>query len=134
MFGNIAFRASRRRGTRSHSGRWPNKKPRLPAKADTLRRFSFAGPNGTTYRQRRSTSPWRAGSAVAGHTHGVAGRGHHAGDRAPLRPGRIPAAAVASVLVPVVRRRHGNGLALVRHYHQRHWGIEARIGTARKRT
>src|SRR3954463_13555 len=37
MYGNTAFRASRHRDTRSRSGRWPNKKPRLPAGADTLR-------------------------------------------------------------------------------------------------
>src|SRR4051812_10492749 len=45
MFGNTAFPASRRRGTRSRSGRWPNKKPRLPAGAGRLRPIpAFQGP------------------------------------------------------------------------------------------
>ena len=65
---------------------------------------------------------WRA--------HVVARRHRHAGDRASLWPRRLPAAAVASVLVPVVRRRDGDGLALLRHHHQRDRRAEARAGAA----
>ena len=51
-----------------------------------------------------------------------------------LRPRRIPAPAGASVLVPIVRRRHGNGLAFLGHHHQRSRRAQARPGSARRRT
>ena len=41
---------------------------------------------------------------------------------------------VASLLVPVVRRRDGHGLAFVRHHHERHRRPEARTGAAAGRT
>ena len=50
----------------------------------------------------------------------------HRGDRASLRPRRVAAPAGASVLVPVVRRRDGHGLALLRHHHQRDRRAQAR--------
>ena len=64
--------------------------------------------------------PWLA------RAHGRARRHRLPGDRSSLRPRRAAAAAVASVLVPVVRRGHGNGLAFVRHHHQRHRRAQAR--------
>ena len=61
-------------------------------------------------------------------------RGDRRGDRPPLRPRRAAAPAGASVLVPVVRRGDGDGLAFVGHHHQRHRRLEARAGAARRRT
>ena len=63
---------------------------------------------------------------MAGGAHDPPGRGHQPGDRPPLRPRRAAAPAGASVLVPVVRRGDGHGLALVRHHHQRHRRAQAR--------
>ena len=60
-------------------------------------------------------------------------RRHLPGHRASLRPRRIPAAALASLLVPVLRRRHGHGLALVGHHHERHRRAEARPRAAGRR-
>jgi hypothetical protein len=42
------------------------------------------------------------------------------------RPRQIPPEAIAFVLVPIVRRRDGNGLALFRYYYQRYRRIETR--------
>ena len=98
---------------------------------DTIRpNPALQGRNGKTHRQRRSSSPWRTCAAMAGDAHVLARRRHHAGDRAALRPRRIPAAAVASVLVSIVRRRDGHGLAFVRHHDQRHRRLEARARAA----
>ena len=58
--------------------------------------------------------------------HGAARPRDHRGDRASLRPRRVPAAARPPVLVPVVRRRHGHGLAFVGHHHERARRAEAR--------
>jgi hypothetical protein len=33
---------------------------------------------------------------------------------------------LAPILVSIVRRRHGNGLAFLRHHHQCDWGLETR--------
>ena len=52
------------------------------------------------------------------------------GDRASLRPRRVPAPARPSLLVPVVRRRDGHGLAFLRHHHQRDRRAEARADAA----
>ncbi len=87
-------------------------------------------PDGPSYRQRRSTPARRARAAVAGRAHGFARRHRLSGDRPPLRARRVPAPPVASLLVPVVRRRHGHGLAFVRHHDQRHRRLEARAGAA----
>src|SRR3984893_6383242 len=96
--------------------------------------IGVAAANGKTNRKRRSTPARRTCAAVAGDPDVVARRRHHSGDRPSLRPRRIPAAAIASVLVPVVRRGHGHGLAFVRHHHQRHRRPQARPGTALRRT
>ena len=58
-------------------------------------------------------------------------RRHLPSDRSPLRPRRAAAAAGASLLVPVLRRRHGHGLAFLGHHHERHRRAEARAGAAR---
>ena len=60
------------------------------------------------------------------------GADHRRGDRPGLWPRRVPAPARQSLLVPVVRRGDGDGLAFVRHHHQRHRRAEARAGAARK--
>ncbi len=69
---------------------------------------------------------------MAGDADGLPGRRYHAGDRPPLRPRRVPAPAGPSVLVPVVRRGDGHGLAFVRHHHQRDRRAQARPGAARR--
>ncbi len=51
-----------------------------------------------------------------------------------LRPRRVAAPSRPSLLVPVLRRRDGHGLALVGHHHQRHRRAEARADAARRRT
>ena len=66
-------------------------------------------------------------------SHEPARRGDLAGDRASLRPRRASAAARPPVLVPVVRRRDGHGLAFLGHHHQRDRRAEARAEAARKR-
>ena len=53
-------------------------------------------------------------------------RRHRRGDRRHLRPRRVAAPARAPVLVPVVRRRHGHGLALLGDHHERDRRAEAR--------
>jgi hypothetical protein len=60
--------------------------------------IGVAAANGKTNRERRSTSARRTRPAVAGDPDVVARRRHRSGHRPPLRPRRIPAAAVASVL------------------------------------
>ena len=60
-------------------------------------------------------------------------RGDERGDRPPLRPRRAAAPARASVLVPVLRRRDGHGLAFLRHHHQRDRRAEARPDAAVRR-
>ena len=66
--------------------------------------------------------------------HDAARRGHRRGDRPPLRPRRVAAAPGSSVLVPVVRRGHGHGLAFLRHHHQRDRRAQARSRAAVGRT
>ena len=56
-----------------------------------------------------------------------------AGHRPSLRPRRAAAPARPSVLVPVLRRRHGHGLAFLRHHHQRHRRAQARADAASPR-
>ena len=51
-----------------------------------------------------------------------------------IRPRRVAAPAGTSVLVPVVRRGDGDGLAFLRHHHQRHRRAEARPDAAVRRT
>src|SRR5829696_7021785 len=51
-----------------------------------------------------------------------------------LWPGRASPAPLPPILVPVVRSCHGDGLALLRYHHQRHWGAETRPDAARRRT
>ena len=55
------------------------------------------------------------------------------GDRPGVWARRAAAAAGASVLVPVVRRRDGDGLAFVRHHDERHRRAEARARAAERR-
>ena len=85
-----------------------------------------------TIRKRRPAAAWRARAEMAGGPHDPPRRGHQPGDRPPLRPRRAVAPAGASVLVPVVRRGDGHGLAFLRHHHQRHRRAEARADAARK--
>src|SRR5215207_4405043 len=49
-------------------------------------------------------------------------------------PGRASPAPLPPLLVPVLRSRHGDGLALLRYHHQRHWGAETRPDAAWWRT
>ena len=86
--------------------------------------------NGAKVRKRRPAAARRPRAEMAGGPHDPAGRGDEPGDRASLRPRRAAAPAGASVLVPVVRRRHGDGLAFLRHHHQRHRRAQARADAA----
>ena len=79
--------------------------------------FVLRRPNGSTGGQRRSAASQRPGAGMARPAHGPARRGHHGSDRPPLWTRGIPAPSGASLLVPVVRRRHGHGLAFLRHHH-----------------
>ena len=67
---------------------------------------------------------------MAGGPHDPAGRGDDPGRGAPLRPRRAAAPAGKSVLVSGFRRRHGDGLAFVRHHDQRHRRAQARADAA----
>ena len=89
--------------------------------------------DGPTRRQRRPAASRRPGAGLARPAHGAARRGDRRGDRARLWPRRVPAPAGASVLVPVVRRGDGDGLALVGDHHERARRAEARARAARGR-
>src|SRR5687768_15351209 len=52
-------------------------------------------------------------------------------DRPSLWPRRISPAPFTSILVPVARRGHGDGLAFLGHHHERHRRLEAGPLTAR---
>ncbi len=80
--------------------------------------------------QCRFAASWRASAGVAGPAHGAARRGDRRGGGAGIRARRVPAAAGAPVLVPGVRLRDGDGLAFLRHHHQRHRRPEARAEAA----
>src|ERR1700686_3564201 len=101
---------------------------------DTLAQTWTLRFDGKTIRQRNSSFARRTRAALAGDAHVLARRHHHAGRRPPLRPRRVLAAAVSSVLVPVIRGGHGHGLALVRDHHERDRRVEARAGAALRRT
>ena len=88
---------------------------------------------GPQSRKRRPAAAWRPRAGLARRAHDAARRRDQPGDRAPLRARRAAAPARASVLVPVVRRRDGHGLALLRHHHERHRRAEARPRAARRR-
>src|SRR5947209_310783 len=62
-----------------------------------------------------------ARAGMARRAHDPARRGDQPGDRASLWTRRTARAPRPPVLVSVVRRRHGNGLAFLRHHHQRAW-------------
>src|ERR1700676_772730 len=106
----------------------PGRQPDTLAQTWTLR---F---DGKTIRQRNSSFARRTRAALAGDAHVLARRHYYAGHRPPLWPRRVPAAPVSSVLVPVIRGGHGDGLAFVRNHHQRHWRPQARAGAALGRT
>ncbi len=83
--------------------------------------------------QRRPAAPWRARAALARRTDDAARRGHHASHRDRIRARRVPAPARPSLLVPVVRRGHGHGLALVGDHDLGDRGAEARARSAFRR-
>ena len=70
-------------------------------------------------RQRRSSASRRPGPRLAGRADDAARHGDGRGDRPSLWPRRVPAPPGPSLLVPVVRRGDGDGLAFVGHHHQR---------------
>ncbi len=85
-------------------------------------------------RQRRPAAAWRARAALARRADDAARRGHHAGDRHRIRARRVFAPPRPSLLVPVVRRRHGHGLAFVGDHDLGHRRAEARARAAFRRT
>ena len=94
----------------------------------------YCGRYGTPHRKRRSAAAWRPRAELARRPHDAARRRDQRGDRPSLWPRRVAAPARPSLLVPVLRRRHGHGLAFLRHHHQRHRRAEARPGAAVGRT
>src|ERR1700681_2000625 len=106
----------------------------LARQPDRLARIWTLRFDGKTIRQRNSSFARWTRAALARDTHVFARRRRNAGDRPPLWPRRFLAAPVAPVLVPVVWRGHGNGLAFVRHHDQRHRRSQARAGAAFRRT
>jgi hypothetical protein len=72
------------------------------------------------------------GTAVKalGQLHDAARRGHPPSHRARIRARGIPAPHLASLLVPVLRRRDGHGLAFIRHHDERRRRAETRLGPA----
>src|ERR1700674_5086166 len=78
----------------------------------------------------RSAFAWRTRATMAGGPHDSSGRGDEPGDRAPLRTRRALTPAGKSLLVSVLRRRHGNGLAFIRHHDERDRGAETRVDAA----
>ena len=70
---------------------------------------------------------------MARRAHDPARRGDRRGDRHRIWTRRAPAAPSASVLVPGLRRRHGHGLALVRHHHLGDRRAQARADAAFRR-
>ena len=105
-----------------HHGRSGTTDPR-PGSTDRVEQGQMARRTGS------ADLPLHGGRVPAGWpAHGLARSHRLPGDRPPLRPRRIPAAAFASVLVSVLRRRDGDGLAFLRHHDQRHRRAEARPG------
>jgi hypothetical protein len=122
----------------SDAALWTELRPprRIPISARLSREsLEFAwSRNGETDRKRRSAAAWWARSTMAGAAHGRARRHRMPGNRPSLRPRGAAAAAVTSVLVPVVRRGDGNGLAFLRHHHERYRRAQARPRPHRRRT
>src|SRR5690349_9098927 len=85
------------------------------------------------WRQRGLAAARRPRAGLAGPTHGATGRGDVPGDRARVRARRTAAPARAPLLVPELRRGDGDGLAFLRHHHQRDWRAQARPRAARAR-
>ena len=106
----------------------------LTRDAGTFREQAWEPSHGETSWLRRSAAARRAGAAVARRPHDPARRGDGRGDRPRIRPRRAVAPARPSVLVPVVRRGDGDGLALVGDHDQRHRRAEARPRAAQRRT
>src|SRR5215213_4143184 len=86
--------------------------------------------DGSARWKRQPAAARRASAEMAGGSHDPPRRGHERSDRPPLRARRAAAPARASVLVSVIRRRHGNGLAFLRHHHQRDRRAKARARAA----
>src|SRR5580704_11813452 len=74
---------------------------------------------------------WRTGSQVARRPNDSPRRGDQRSNCPSLRSRRIVAAPRSPVLVPIVRRHDGHGLAFLRYHDKRHRRVEARAGTVR---
>ena len=85
--------------------------------------------DGAPCRQCRPAASRWPGAEMAGRSHDQARRGDHRGDRPGVWPRRVAAPVGASLLVPVVRRGDGDGLAFLRYHHERHRRAEARSDT-----
>jgi hypothetical protein len=90
--------------------------------------------NDTTGGKRRFAVTRRPRSAVVSRPDDPAGCRHVRGHRPSLWPGRAVATTRKSLLVSVVRRRYGHGLAFFRHYHERSWCPQTRIDAAQSGT
>src|SRR2546430_16852981 len=90
--------------------------------------------HGATTWNRPPSTAWRKCPLLAGATDDAPRRGDQRSDRPSLRTRRAIAASCPSVLVPIVRRRDGNGLALVGHNHERNRRAKARAPAARGRS
>ncbi len=88
---------------------------------------------GSKSRQRGSPAAWRPRAAMARRPYDAPRRVGHRSGRSSLRTRRVSKAACASVLVPVLRCRHGHGLAFLRYHHERHRCIETRSDPACRR-
>src|SRR5262249_16194078 len=85
-------------------------------------------------RQRRFASARRTRSSMAFGPDDATWRRHHTRDRASLWARRVPATCGTSVLVPILWRRDGHGLALVRYHHEGDRRAQTWSEAARKRT
>src|SRR5207248_139300 len=90
--------------------------PRVRFTAVGTGRVYTGRPYGSPHGKRRPAPARRTCPGVARATHGAARDGDRRGAGAARRAARRPAAAGASVLVPGVGMRPGDGLAFVRHH------------------
>src|SRR5260370_34803303 len=86
--------------------------------------------NDTTGGKRRFAVTRRPRSAVVSRPDDPARCRHVRGHRPSLWSGRAVATTRKSLLVSVIRCRHGHGLAFLWHYNERYWSAQTRIDAA----
>src|SRR3977135_673404 len=86
--------------------------------------------NGTKSWKRRSSAAWRADAKLAGRSHDPPRCGDERSDRPSLWPRRAAAPPCPPILVPILWRSDGHGLAFLGHHNERDRRVEAGLGAA----